>query len=179
VPAEFEIDEEIGLHLAPNGAYWVSELESRDDTPATIDASSLAVQGRVLDEDILRVDENLTKTADFCGPHPTLRGGNNWNVLGRTFRPSDEPLSNGARVTLTNLAAARIDIDRAGLSTSTPITLEISGDGETQVRLAGSWPAEVAIVRDGVGIGTVNAEDGLVLLDGDLAGTHTYELRPG
>ena len=108
-----------------------------------------------------------------------MRGGNNWNVQGRTFRPSDEPRSNGARITLTNLAAARIDIDRAGLSTSSPITVEVTGDGETELRLAGSWPVEVVVVRDGVELGTVHAEDGVVVLDGDLSGTHTYVLRPG
>ena len=178
VPAEFDIDEELGLHLAPNSAYWVSGLESRDEEPASIDASSLALPGRVVDEDILRVDENVTKTADFCGPHPSLRGGNNWNVQGRTFRPSEEPTSNGASVVLTNLAAARVDVGRAGLSTLSPITFEVSGDGESELSLAGAWPAEVTISRDGEVIETQPVAGGLLVLSGDLSGSHTYTLAP-
>lgn len=162
----------------PDGAYWVSGMASRDGDPASIDATSLAKPAHVAGDDIFRVDENLTKTADFCGPHPSLRGGNNWNVMGRPFAEVEraEP-ANELRLTLTNLEAATVDLDRAGLSTADPVVVVVESDGETELTVTGSWKGSRVVLRDGEPAGSF--EDGAVVVD-VVEGTHTYVVqRPG
>ena len=161
VPEAFAVDPAIGLDQRPTGAYWVSGMASRDTARATIDADSLARPGRAqVGGDIMRVDENVTKGADFCGPHPSLRGGNNWNVRGREFAPAARPAENRLVVRLTNLAAATIDVVGAGLSTTSPLTVTITGDGPATLTLKGPW------------------KGGAVVLQRDLSGTHTARIGP-
>lgn len=176
-PAAFVHDEETGLDLRPTGAYWVSGLASRDGERGGIDAESLAKPGREVAETIDRVDENVTKGADFCGPHPTMQNGNNWQVQGRAFGPSARPRSNGLTAALTNLRAATIDTGRAGLSSAAPMVVTVTSDGPAELTLLGSWK-RVVVTRDGAVVFRGRAPGGRVVLGGDLAGTSRFEVRP-
>lgn len=172
-PAEVDAD----TVLQPNRAYWVSGLEARGSQPASIDASSTARVGRQAAGDITRVGENLTQGADFCGPNPAVRTGDNWTERGRAFEPTSAPTSNAMDLTVSGLSDATLDVARMAISTDEPVTARISGDGPTTLVLLGPWNGRVTVLRDGQVMGEQTATD-RVVLDGDLSGTHTYEIRP-
>ena len=173
-------EERADLDLPPTGAYWVSGMAGRDVTQtSSVDAESLAKPARVVDEAAIRqVDENATKTADFCGPHPSLRGGNNWNIEGRSFTTVDRALKNALTVKLTNLASATLDVARAGLDVTRTVTATVTGDGRTTLTLVGPWKGRVRVLRDGVEVAKRWVRRGRVVIDADFAGTHTYTLIP-
>jgi pimeloyl-ACP methyl ester carboxylesterase len=165
------------LGLQPTGAYWVSAMTARDDAQrAGLDAESLARPARVVANEILEVNENLTKTADFCGPHPNLRGGNNWSIEGRSFTTAQRDAVNGMTVALANLASATIDANRAGLDSSAPLELRTTGDGTTVLTLVGSWPGTVRILRDGEEVAQTEASDGRITFE-VAGGTHRYTVQ--
>ena len=173
-------EERTALGLQPTGAYWVSGMKARTaTTPATVDAESLAKPARVADNPAIReVNENATKTADFCGDHPDLRGGNNWSIEGRSFTTKARPATNALTAQLVNLAALTVDLDRAGLDTARPVTLTVTGDGASTVTLAGDWSGVVLVLRDGVSLGRQRANDGRVVISGNLTGKHVYTVLP-
>ena len=174
-------EERADLDLPPTGAYWVSGMAGRDVTrTSSVDAESRARPARVVDEEAIReIDENATKTADFCGPHPTLRGGNNWSIEGRSFETVGRAPENALDLMLTNLAAATVDVGRAGLDVTRTSTVTVTGDGRTALTLVGPWKGRVRVLRDGVQISKRWVRRGRVVIDADLAGTHTYTLVPG
>ncbi|MEY2475014.1 MAG: hypothetical protein QOG87_329 [Actinomycetota bacterium] len=166
------------LGLQPTGAYWVSAMTARDRAQkAGLDAESLARPARAVEEEIFTVDENLTKTADFCGPHPNLRGGNNWNIQGRSFKTADRAAVNGMTISLANLASATIDANRAGLDDGAPMELTTSSDRTTALTLVGDWPGAVQILRDGEEIAQTQADGGRVTFE-VTGGSHRYTVRP-
>jgi pimeloyl-ACP methyl ester carboxylesterase len=166
--------------LRPDGAYWVSGMARRDGArPASVDAESLAKPARVVDEDAIHtVDENATKTADFCGPHPSLRGGNNWNIEGRSFKAGERAPQNALTTSLTNLGAVSLDLVRGGLDGAAPMTLTITGDGRTVLTLLGGFQGKIRALRDGVEVPARRRSGGRVVIDADFSGTHTYTLAP-
>ncbi len=134
------------LGLQPTGAYWVQGLAPRvTRASGAIRVETLARRGRELREDVIRrVGENAVSTADFCGAHPTMRNGNNWSIEGRSFGPGPKRSANKLTVTLENLATARLDLRRAGIDTSQPVTLVVTSDGPHD-------PAAPGVRRDAPG----------------------------
>ena len=167
------------LGLQPTGAYWVSGMKPRAvASPATVEAESLAKPARVVDEAAIRVvDENATKTADFCGDHPDLRGGNNWSIEGRSFKDVSRPAANALTASLVNLSAATLDVERAGLDVTRAVTVTVTGDGVGSLTLDGPWRGTVQVLRDGKPLSRQRA-DGRVVLAGDLTGKHVYTVIP-
>ena len=168
------------LGLQPTGAYWVSGMRPRAAaSPATVEAESLAKHARVVDQAAIReVNENVTKTADFCGDHPDLRGGNNWSIEGRSFTNVSRPAANALTVSVVNLAAATLDVDRAGLDVARPVTVTVTGDGRGALTLEGPWRGAVQVLRDGRPLPRQRADGGRVVLSGDLTGKHVYTITP-
>ena len=145
LPSSFAVDPKIGLDQRPRGAFWVREVVSDDDAPASIDADSLMRDGRVQDgDDIQYVDENATHGADFCGEHPTMQNGNSWEVEARRFKVAPRAHSNTLDVTLTHVKSATIDPVGAGLSRSSPVTVKVTSDGPATLVLAGRGTIAVA-----------------------------------
>lgn len=167
------------LDVLPSGAYWVSDMAARDNSVVSkVDAESLAKPARVQDgDDILEVKENAVSTADFCGDHPTMRNGTNWHTQGRAFKtvPRNEP-QNALQITVANLAAGTLDLSRAGIDLKDDVLATITGDGPTALTLAGGWLGQVRVYVDGVLVDTLHADDGTIVLDRDLSGTHEYRL---
>jgi predicted esterase len=129
----------LSLGLQPRGAYWVSGLRPRTvSSSGAIDVESLARRGRVIAQDQIRqVGENATHPADFCGPHPTMQNGNNWNIEGRSWQPGPERSANRLSVDLENLRSAKLDLARAGIDTRRAVRLTVTSDGPTTLRLLG------------------------------------------
>jgi pimeloyl-ACP methyl ester carboxylesterase len=168
----------VDLGLQPAGAYWVSMMAPRDPAQrSSVDAESAAKPAHALDRDaIFEVGENATKTADFCGPHPNLRGGNNWSIEGRSFATSPRPPANRMTLQLANLAGATIDARRAGLDATKPLELVTSSDGDSALRLVGSWRGSVRILRDGAFLTLVPARRGQITVP-IAPGLHTYTVQ--
>lgn len=166
-------------YLSPDGAYWVSGMTPRAGPRASVDATSLAKPERVAGEDIVGFDQNVTKTADFCGPHPELRGGNHWEVRGRSFTTVEraDP-ANAMDIVLTNIGTATVDVVRAGIDTDRPVTLTVTSDGETELLLAGGWSGSHEVSRDGGEPAIVHSRDGVIAID-VVEGTQAYEITRG
>lgn len=149
VPEPLQVD--AATTIAPDGAYWVSDLQPLDPAApgsARIDAVSLARSDRErVATTIERTGQNATAGADFCGSSD-VRMGSAWIERGRTLVPVESPVSNGATVSLAGLAAATLDIERMSLDPSAPLTLEITADGPVELRLVGPWSDGLVVHRD-------------------------------
>lgn len=180
-PALFMHDPQTGLDLRYDRAYWVSGVSVRAGADkGTVDVTSLARADRgTTATRVVGAGQNLTKGADLCGPNPSVRTGDAWRELGIALRPAlPQGTLNALSLSLTKVAAASLDLTRAGVQTSMQVTLGTTGDGPTTLRLRGAWPASVAVLRDGVQIATVAPTGDVLTISGDLSGSHLYRLEP-
>lgn len=136
------VDPALGaLDILPDRAYWLRGLRHREpEKTARVHATSGALPGRVVVEDVAETGENTVSAADFCGPNPSLRRGQVWQTEGRVLEPG--PVTRGpARRTitlaLTNVRRARIDLRGTGVDLRRPITLDLTTDGPTRLTLMG------------------------------------------
>lgn len=150
-PSLDRIDDATGLALRFDAAYWVSGLVVRDvSTTGRIDAVSLAKPR--FEQTVTRIDEmhdNLSEGANFCGPNPDVHTNDMWRERAVVLtRGAELPRSNGLTVTAVNLAAARIDVARAGLERQSDASVAVDTDGDLALTLAGLARAQV-VVRSG------------------------------
>jgi hypothetical protein len=178
-PKWFIVDAKAGIDLRPDRAYWVSELESRNDQAATIDAVSLARADRApATADIDAVEQNATESRDFCGARPGMQGVDNWHQLGRAMTAGKaQPVSNGMKVMLRGLAGATLDVARMGLSVTGDLGIAVDGDGPATLVLTGPWTGTMTILRDGAPVSTATPSGGRLTIAGDFTGTHQYTVR--
>ena len=197
----FEIsDPDTGLSVRHDRAYWVSGLELRnpaDRNPtvrgqevdhsrnARIDVTTLARPERVVSTTpVTAVDENYTKGADFCGPNEAVRSNDTWRMKGLELVTGPSPVSNGFELEIERFSAATLDLARMGVTTGSPITAEVTGDGPATLSLRGPWVdgTEVVVERASDGLlgaaesWTVTASDGVVELSDDFGETRSYRL---
>lgn len=167
------------VEALPVGAYWVDAMERRDpDAPAVVDLESQAKPARVAGEPIRQVKENAVSTADFCGPHPTMRNGSNWSTEGLAYREEPRPNPQNALVgAVENLASASVDVARAGLDAAEPVTLTLTSDGDGTLGLVGRWRGTLRILVDGAEVARRRAADGVVTIP-VAQGEHTYVVVP-
>jgi hypothetical protein len=154
------------LDYSFDGAYWVDDLTIRSGDP-----TNAATWGTFDGVTLGRGMKNITGApeagvASVGQTSPYVMSGWRWLSLGET------PPANAATLTLTNIATARLDAARMGLSTSRPMTLSITSDGRATIRLAGVWSAPPAVSG-----ATASYADGVltVVLDG---GTATVTVTP-
>jgi hypothetical protein len=81
-------------------------------------------------------------------------------------------------MTLTRLSAATFDLARASVRTDQPVVLDVTGDGQSTLRLVGPWASSVVVERDGVVVATVSPSGGAVSVTGDFSGHHLLRLVP-
>ncbi len=123
-----------------DGAYWVDGLTIRSGdpaNPATWGTFDGVTHGRGV-PNVTGVPE-----AGAAAPgqsSPFLMTGWQWLALG-----DGEAASNAATLTLTNMATARLDVARMGLSTAKTMTLTVASDGAATLRLAGVWATGPAV----------------------------------
>jgi dienelactone hydrolase len=183
-PSTFYVEPGEGLDLRYDRAYWVSGVAVRDaDEPGamgTVDAVSLARADRVpATEQVQRAGSNLAEGADLCGPNPDVHTDDVWREQGIIWSAGAvQPVANGVSVALARVEAATLDLGTAGVRVDEAVTVDVTGDGPTALRLAAPWPGPVAVERDGAALGTFPPVGGAVVLESDLDGHHTYRLVP-
>ena len=135
--------------FAPTGAYWVSGIRPADaEQVAKVDLESLAKDPQVVVEDaITEVQSNAVEERDFCRLHPGMRNGTTWETEGRSFTTGARTdRSNTLQGSFENVDAVTVDVDRAGLSSGAPITLDVETDRPVTVTLVGKGFRKVVVV---------------------------------
>ena len=84
-------------------------------------------------------------------------------------------MSNGMTINLNGIEALTLDLARMSLDTSTPLTLEIEGDGQTTVTLLGDWEGLYRFRKNGVEQrGYMPDVNGDLVLVEDFTGLHRF-----
>ncbi|MFT5604886.1 MAG: hypothetical protein ACI9G5_001851 [Paracoccaceae bacterium] len=176
-PAGFFVDAAANLDIRPRSAYWVLELVSRNDKPASIDAISLARSDRLYNAtDIDRYGSSLTG-ADFCGANPDNIGPDVWQELGRQQTlGAPQTVENGMQLILNGLASAQLDTRRMSLSSSKALVIESNSDGLTELILLGNWASPPQLLLDDVTQAAPTFSNNTVRFT-VATGEHRYELR--
>jgi hypothetical protein len=100
-------------------------------------------------------------------------------MQGTTVAPASPlPVSNGLAMTLTGLTSATIDMARASVRTDSPVTLDVTGDGQAVLRLTGRWAKTVTVERDGQVLAPVSPSGDVLTVAADLTGHHVLRLIP-
>jgi hypothetical protein len=139
------VDPDSGLSLRFAAAYWVSHIRVRDTgAPGSVDATSLALPR--FEETINRIDavrDNIDSGADLCGPNPDVQTRETWRERGIDIvRGEPLPSSNELSLTLTNVAAVTVEVDRAGIDTDVNGSIDVTTDGSGSLTLVGLRPGQ-------------------------------------
>lgn len=186
-----------GVDLTHGRAYWLRDARLRPDAPASVwhtpagdppafgdnavgalDLTTLAVPVRTATyERVAEVGQNVTAGADLCGP-AEVSTGDTWRVVGMKRVPGPPHEVRNALVgSLREVERFTVDVTRAGLSTSSPLELDLTGDGVTTVRLIGSWPGgPVPVTVDGARAEPARADGSVLELELDLSGRRVVRL---
>lgn len=165
-PATFQIDPSRDLAIEYDSAYWISKLELADETRAgAVRGSSLARPRSA--STVVRTDEILGNTEgafDLCGPNPAFApgwspafpNGEQWReiTLRRVPGPA-EPRASTVRLVFENLAAAAVDLVRAGIEPGRSGRVEVANDAMLTLSLEGLRPG-MAVSVDGRGADRVH-----------------------
>lgn len=181
-PERFIEDAASGLLLRYDRAYWVSDIEPRPDAArAVVDISAHSLAQPSETNTVVESHETALNR-DYCGPNPavtpTPAAGSEWRELSIIPAPDQSAEGgNGATLNLEGVAALTLDLPRMSISARAPLTLDIKGDGVTEITLLGDWAGLVDITRDGVAIPgyTPETTDKLTLRE-DFSGEQVFRL---
>ena len=155
-PAIVSRDSRTGLDLHHDRAYWMSDMVVRGEHFApgdkgTVDIVSLARADRMpATQAIVGMGENLSSGRDVCGENDEVKTADVWTVLGQRWLPGNrQPVSNGLAATLTRVTSVTVDLPRMSLDVGRPLRLDLTSDGDSELRLAGPWRGAVAVKRAG------------------------------
>ncbi len=131
-------EEREDLGITMDSAYWIDQIESRD-----ADATWSRVTARSGALDTVVAEPVVHETSgEYSGRHTEIRELVHEQVGMR------EP-SNELELDLTNIAAAAVDLDAAGLGEAEQVVLDIVTDGPTDIVLRGSGAERVLPVDAG------------------------------
>jgi hypothetical protein len=162
-------DAELGL--VADHAYWVSGVTLAD--PDTDDVAKGVVDAFSHGHGLGRPE------AERHGDGGVGPAALPWTEVGLDWAdaPELEP-ANRVDVTLTNTAAATLDVVRAALDPDRELTVEVAADAAGELTLDGTFSAGTEVLRDGEPVAGASAgPDGAVLPV--EAGEHVYLLVPG
>lgn len=150
-----DVDEELGI--GPDGAWWLSDLEARDDIdrPPQVRARSHAIAEP--EHEVVRTRSVLADAE----PSPAVRERLDWNV--------GEPARTAPSISLelTGVASLQIDVDDADLDTAAPgAEVTVASDDATVLALAGV-PDGTVVLLDGERVGAAPAAATLDVPEGD------------
>lgn len=169
-----------GLNLRYRSAYWVADMQlrstAREGDFGEVRAQALACGTRTHEAERYAQPGTYTdrRGADpLPGPRQDVyeESGIRWVNL------QDVPRRNAAAATLANLSRVRFDLRRMCLNTSS-FSLELAGDGSTDLVLNGGWDKGAMLHADGPAgpFDLTAAEDGTVTAPLSLAAqSQTYE----
>jgi pimeloyl-ACP methyl ester carboxylesterase len=140
-------DDETGLNLVYDGAYWVGGMvPAATDAPGEVDLTSYAFGHLPEPQMTVRAphQQNVTEGRDFCGPSE-VSTRDTWDEQSKEVVSVPTEARALVRGTLTALAAVTVAADRAGVAVGTldltatrPMTLTLTGLAPgTRVRSAG------------------------------------------
>ena len=162
----------------PDAAYWTSGLQPRDASgAASIDATSSALPQHVTTPGPPAVHVGTGPLEDFCGAKPLVDGYRDgslgtvgvWQSISKSFTNVPADSSNQLTLALSNLRAATIDLTGTGLSQQRMLTLQLNGDGRTNVTLTGIRASRLRLTCGGTSI-WVAVRSGRAAIDRNLAG---------
>ena len=149
-----------------DGAYWVSGLRASNPTGlGEIDAQSFGHGGRAA------MPFPEAGAAALGHSTPFTMHGIRWD------RGDQIPADNHFTATLTNLAAAELDLARMGLGTAHRLTGRLTvAVGPTELRLRGTWATAPTVTLGGEAVPA--EEEGGALVISIPNGTHTLRIVP-
>ena len=161
----------VGYGLVHDHAYWVSDLRLADSSagPGAKGVLDVVSQG-------FGVGDPLSVSAGASAGVQTLP----FVATGRTWGPAPStPVRNAATVTVTNLATATVQLDRARLTLRAPLSLGVTSTTAGQLVLVETGPSGrlPVLTVDGVPTPVHRTRDALAVPL--LPGQHTYLLTPG
>jgi len=147
-PTTFQQDASRDVDIVYDSAYWVSGIELHDaGLLGRVEASSAALPHS--DETIVRADVvlgNTVEARDLCGPNPLFApgwspafpAGESWREISLDRVPgAPEALENSLEVQLGNVAAATLDLARAGFAPDETGVVHVTSDVSVHLTLAG------------------------------------------
>lgn len=150
------VNEEMGLNMIRDSAYWVSGLKVRGTSfsrgdKGTVDITSLAFADRQpATKPVYGLYENLSAGRDVCGPNPEANTLDVWYEIGtKRVAGKSLPVSNALEGSLTRVESVTLDLLGMRLSPNNPIRIALSTDGDALLRLVGHWPGAVSIEPEG------------------------------
>ncbi|MDV6014294.1 prolyl oligopeptidase family serine peptidase [Haloechinothrix sp. LS1_15] len=144
-------DAELGL--VADHAYWVSEVTVADDADGEVAAGTVDVTSRGFG-----VGEPETVREHDAGVEPLP-----YTAIGRSWQERPEiEVANRLDVTLTDVVAATIDVDRARLDPEVILTVPVEAADDGELLLDGRFPQGTRILRDGHRVGMAG-RDGATL----------------
>lgn len=178
VPSPITVD--AATVLAPDSAYWVSDLVSNEGARGSIDVTSLARADRDrVGTDFAGEHHNIVTSEDFCGPREDMQTADAWIDRGRVLEPAEAaPASNGLAIVLSDLRSGTVDLGPTAVRTDEPLLLEVTGDGPTDLTLAGDWVGSYELTRDGQRHGRLLASDGRLVVPIDGSATYRIDRAP-
>lgn len=185
-PGRFMFDPQTGLDLTYDSAYWVSDIRVRSGAVrGVVDATSLARADRTTTTRVVDT-ARLASGRDFCGVNPDVQlttspeGASSWRERSIVHSPGlPQPTSNALRLELAEVEALTLDTRRMSLSSETPLTLKVTGDGQVALTLLGNWRGRVNLRKGETEQPYVIANsDGSLTLIEDFSGVHEYRLTP-
>jgi len=157
--------DDAGLGLVHDHAYWLSDVRVAD-----LGAGPGA-------KGVVDVRSRGFGTGDPASTAEQTAGvmGIPYVENGRTWGPAPEtPVENRADVTLTNVSAAAVDLARARLSATRPVTVAATADHAASLTLTGIDAGTVT--RDGAAWAATAVAEALAVPI--TTGTHTYVVTP-
>lgn len=160
--------DDAALGLVHDHAYWISDVRLADTSAGPSAKGVIDVRSRGFG-----VGDPVSAPTQGAG----VEGGLPYVEKGRTWSEARaEAVANAADVTLTNLRAATVQLDRARLTTGRPLTLAVTADRDSRLVLAGASGAAVTATRDGAPVTLTRRGSTLTLPV--AAGTWVYVLTP-
>ncbi|MHB8671221.1 MAG: hypothetical protein ACYDAD_11825 [Acidimicrobiales bacterium] len=175
-PEMWMSDPSTGLSLRYDHAYWISGVRvSPGAEKGTVDATSLARSDRErTGAHVVGAGQNLTSGADLCGPNAAVQTGDAWRLNGIALsRAARAPITNAARLSMSAVAAATLDLAPMSLASASPLVLNVVADRRGDLRLLGRWTGPVRFTVDGVRSASLPTIGGAVTVP-LRAGSHAY-----
>jgi hypothetical protein len=136
--------------LVHDHAYWVSDVR-------------VAGAQELTDKGVVDARSRAFGVAD-PETEPTADGGVMTLPYGETglrwLEPAGIPAENVLDLTLTSVASTTLDVARARLDPTAPLTVEAESDSPTALRLDGGFPAGSTVTADGAPVEATRSADG-------------------
>jgi predicted esterase len=113
------------LGLGPTGAYWLRDLQARNDAPGVLASVDAASGARPIAPYVVTQTHSASVPGDPLPGVVTVEG---WKTTGA--KPAAHSTMS---LTLTDVASVTVDMSRAGFTSGTPVAVTVTTDGPTTI----------------------------------------------